>query len=120
MEEGLLQKRMGEVARGVREGLGLTQAQVGERADLNPGIYGRIERGGLMPSVPALRRIAIALGVPADVLLDRVSQEAPASGEELSPEVREIVGLVRAWPEAKIRLALELLRVLERAPASGV
>lgn len=119
MEDDLLQKRIGEVARGAREGLGFTQTQVGERADLSPGIYSRIERGGMMPSVPTLRRIAVALGVAADALLDMSTQERPASDEELSPEVREVVGLVRTWPEARVRLALEVLRVLERAPQSG-
>ncbi|MGZ3460668.1 MAG: helix-turn-helix domain-containing protein, partial [Archangium sp.] len=52
-----LQRNLGEVARAARERLGLTQAQVAQRVGLAHGVYGRIERGDMMPSVPSLRRL---------------------------------------------------------------
>lgn len=116
MEDDLLQKRIGEVARAAREGLGLTQAQVARQAGIAPGVYGRIERGGMMPSVPTLRQIAVALGVPPDALLDVSPLEVPTSGKDLSPEVQKVVGLLRTWPEAKVKLGAQLLRVLDPVP----
>lgn len=116
MEDDLLQKRIGEVARAAREGLGLTQAQVAQKAAMSHGVYGRIERGGMMPSVPALRRLAAALGVPPGALLDMSSEEVPTSDRDLSPEAQKVVGLLRTWPESKVKLGGELLRVLDRAP----
>ena len=116
MEDDLLQKRIGEVARAAREGLGLTQAQVARKAGIAPGVYGRIERGGMMPSVPTLRQIAVALGVPPDALLDVSPLEVPTSGKDLSPEVQKVVGLLRTWPEAKVKLGAQLLRVLDPVP----
>jgi transcriptional regulator with XRE-family HTH domain len=116
MEDDLLQKRIGEVARAAREGLGLTQAQVARQVGIAPGVYGRIERGGMMPSVPTLRQIAVALGVPPDALLDMAPLEVPTSGNDFSPEVRKVVGLLRTWPEAKVQLGCELLRVLDPVP----
>ncbi|WNG44875.1 helix-turn-helix domain-containing protein [Archangium minus] len=71
MEDDLLQKRLGEAARTTREGLGLTQAQVAQKAGMSPAVYGRIERGGMMPSVPALRRLSVSLGISPAALLER-------------------------------------------------
>jgi transcriptional regulator with XRE-family HTH domain len=79
MESDLLQKTIGEVARAAREGLGLTQAQVARKVGLSPPVYGRVERGGMMPSVPVLRAIAVALDVPTDALLDVSSSEVPTT-----------------------------------------
>ncbi|WNG34827.1 helix-turn-helix transcriptional regulator [Archangium violaceum] len=116
MEDDLLQKRLGEAARTAREELGLTQAQVAKKAGMSPAVYGRIERGGMMPSVPALRRMAVALGASPAVLLDMTRQEVPSSDRDLSPEARKVVGLVRTWSEARIAVGNELLRVLDAVP----
>jgi transcriptional regulator with XRE-family HTH domain len=40
---------------------GLTQQQVAEAIDIHPGVYGSIERAGMMPAVPTLQRICLAL-----------------------------------------------------------
>jgi transcriptional regulator with XRE-family HTH domain len=116
MDDDVLQKRIGEVARAAREGLGLTQAQVAQKMGMNPGVYGRLERGGMMPSVGALRRLATALGVPPDALLDMSPEEVPISARDLSPETRKVVGLLRMWPDSKVKVGLELLRVLDTVP----
>jgi transcriptional regulator with XRE-family HTH domain len=116
MDDDLLQKRIGEAARTAREALGLTQAQVANAAGMSPPVYGRIERGGMMPSVPTLRRIAAALGVSPAVLLDMSAQEVPSSRNDLSPETRKVVGLLRTWPESKVAVGGELLRVLDAVP----
>ncbi|MFE8596473.1 helix-turn-helix domain-containing protein [Archangium violaceum] len=116
MEDDLLQKRLGEAARTAREALGLTQAQVANAAEMSPAVYGRIERGGMMPSVPSLRRLAVALGVSPAVLLDMSAREVPATDKDLSPETRKVVGLLRTWPESKVAVGCGLLRVLDAAP----
>ncbi len=116
MEDDLLQKTIGEAARTARESLGLTQAQVAKKAGMSPAVYGRIERGGMMPSVPALRRLAVALGVSPAVLLDMSAREVPTTDKDLSPETRKVVGLLRTWPESKVALGCGLLRVLDAAP----
>jgi transcriptional regulator with XRE-family HTH domain len=110
MESDLLQKTIGEVARAAREGLGLTQAQVARKVGLSPPVYGRVERGGMMPSVPVLRAIAVALGVPTDALLAVSSSEVPT---DLSPETQKIVGLLRTWPEEKVEVAGDVLRAMD-------
>ncbi len=43
--------------------LGLTQSEVAEGVPLASEVYGRLERGGMLPSVPILMRLAAVLSV---------------------------------------------------------
>jgi transcriptional regulator with XRE-family HTH domain len=45
-----------------RKRAGMTQAEVGEAIGTNPEVYGRMERGIILPSVPTLLRLCMALG----------------------------------------------------------
>jgi transcriptional regulator with XRE-family HTH domain len=122
MEPEQLQKSLGESARAARERLGLTQAQVARRMGLAPNVYGRIERGGMMPAVPTLRKMVLALGMSADVLLAvergdvAPSMDAPASEGNLAPEMLRLVSMLRGWSPAKVRRLIRVLKVLDDAP----
>ncbi|QRK05263.1 helix-turn-helix domain-containing protein [Archangium violaceum] len=122
MEYEMLSKSLGEVARLARERLGLTQAQVARQADLAPNVYGRIERGHMMPAVPTLRRLAVVLGLSADVLLALTpaevapSVDAPTPEGSLSPELRQTVRMLRGWSPGKVKLLNRILRSIENAP----
>jgi hypothetical protein len=67
----------------------------------------------MMPSVPVLRAIAVALGVPTDALLDVSNSEVPTTHKDLSPETRKVVGLLRTWPEEKVEVAGNVLRAMD-------
>lgn len=59
-----------------REGLGLTQEQLGEACDLSTSFVGHIERGSRKLSVESLYKIADVLNVSTDyLLLGRMTQE---------------------------------------------
>ena len=94
--EDRLARAMGEAARAARKRAGLTQAEAASRVGLAPGVYGRFERGAMMPSVQTLRRLSIALKIPSDALLGldsaEVSQwvETPAPPQEDSDELRRL------------------------------
>jgi transcriptional regulator with XRE-family HTH domain len=117
MEEEL-QRSLGEVARAARERLGLTQAQVAQKVGLVHAVYGRIERGGMMPSAPSLRRISLVLGVSTDALLGlspapvAVRVEEPPPKENLSPELRRIVQQLSTWPPTRLKVLSKVLTVL--------
>lgn len=64
-----LAKQIGEKARTARLAAGLTQEDVAERVRLATEVYGRLERGKMLPSVPTLYRICHALGVSSDAVL---------------------------------------------------
>lgn len=119
MELEHLQKSLGDVCRTVRERLGLTQAQVAKQTCLAPEVYGRIERGGMMPSVPTLRKLALALGISADVLLELSRTDvaatlmAPTPEGSLSPELRQLVRMLRGWSPGEVKRLIRVAKVLE-------
>jgi transcriptional regulator with XRE-family HTH domain len=78
----LLAKQIGETARTARLAAALTQEDVAERVRLATEVYGRLERGKMLPSVPTLYRICHALGVSSDAVLG-----LGAAGGETKPLV---------------------------------
>ncbi len=117
-----IQQAMGETARAARERMGLTQAQVAQQMGLAHNVYGRIERGGMMPAVPTLRKLARTLAISADALLalgpDDVTASVaePAPHGNLSPELVQLVSMLRGWSGAKVKRLIRVLKVLENAP----
>ncbi len=64
-------RKLATVIREVRERKGLTQEQLAERAKVARGYLAQLEAGHKQnPSVPTLRRLAKALGVPVTELLN--------------------------------------------------
>lgn len=127
----LLAKRIGGAARAARKHLDLTQAEVAERAGIATEFYARIERGGTLPSVPTLVKLADVLAVSVDVLLARERFENPAhparepdpfeatAMRKRSREARLVLRrLATATPEA-LRLVRLLLVALENARRGG-
>lgn len=69
-----------------REAQNLTQAQLGERCDLDRTFVGSVERGERNVAVLNLRKLAQALRVPMQELLaDRVGREADDDDEREYP-----------------------------------
>jgi transcriptional regulator with XRE-family HTH domain len=107
-----LQHLLGDSARAARLRLGLTQAEVAEKVGLGPGVYGRVERGTMMPSVPTLRRMCVALGIASDALLSLEADTPPPEAGE-PPELSRIVHLLRGWPPERLALLRKLLEVAD-------
>src|SRR5262245_52542921 len=87
---------LGAACREARLRLNLTQEDVAERINLVTEVYGRLERGNMLPSVETLRRLSVALGVPADTLLSLSTAEGVAAYvapplPEGSPAFRRLV-----------------------------
>jgi DNA-binding XRE family transcriptional regulator len=61
-----------KVAQGLRAArlrAGLTQAQAAEAASLSPEVYGRMERGKLLPSLPTLTVLCAAFRSSLDEVM---------------------------------------------------
>ncbi|MFL5355238.1 helix-turn-helix domain-containing protein [Archangium sp.] len=56
-------KELGMLLRDIRQGLSLTQQQVADAIDIPAEVYGRVERGGMIPSVAALQKLCLRLGL---------------------------------------------------------
>jgi len=122
-----LAKTIGGAARAARHRLELTQAEVAERVGIATEFYSRIERGGTLPSVPTLVKLAEVLAVPTDVLLGRSPLDNPTSAP-LDPldraartgsRAKRLVAqrLSHASPEA-LRVVRLVLTAFEKAEAA--
>ncbi|HEX8437161.1 helix-turn-helix transcriptional regulator [Archangium sp.] len=112
-----LSKALGDTARAARQQAGLTQADVAERIGVATEVYGRLERGLLMPSVPTLRRLCVALHLPADKLLALSSTQPPAWAEAPPPPEREGPQMRRLLRHAR-KLSPHQLRALSLVAAT--
>jgi transcriptional regulator with XRE-family HTH domain len=115
--ERRLAAALGGAARSARMRAGLTQADVAERVGIATEVYGRLERGKMLPSVPTLRRLCLALRTSSDEFLGLSSSvsaaprpAAPASwspeprSEEGRPELRRLVRSLRKLGRPELKL----------------
>jgi hypothetical protein len=76
---------------------------------------------GACGSVPSLRRICLALGIPADALLELTPSEVSAtvdavpSEEELRPELRKVILQLRSWSPKRLKVLSKVLNVIASA-----
>ena len=113
-----LQPRLGVVLRKARMRLGLTQEQVAKEVGFVPTVYGRIERGHMVPSTPKLRALCQLLNISADVLLGLRTEEGaalevtPTPEPTERPEVRRLAMDLRDLPPDKLRLFRIVLKAI--------
>ena len=106
--EKRLASTVGEAARMARMRAGLTQADVAGRIGVATEVYGRMERGKMLPSVPTLLRLSVALRSNPDELMGMAPQGSP----EDSPWADEVPEGLDDTPE--MRRLLRILRLLNR------
>ncbi|MFL5354067.1 helix-turn-helix transcriptional regulator [Archangium sp.] len=93
-------RHLGETARAARMQAKLTQADVAERVGIATEVYGRLERGAMLPSVPTLLKLCSALHADANALLGLksglplVSLDVFETQEE-PPRVRQVLRSLR-------------------------
>jgi transcriptional regulator with XRE-family HTH domain len=102
---------IGTAARAARVRANLTQEDVAERVGLATEVYGRLERGGMLPSVPTLKKLCETLHIPSDVVLGLTpaqenfwTKEPPPRRPEEPGEVRRLVRTVKKLEPAEFRL----------------
>ena len=96
---------IGQRVRRYRKALGVTQAMLGEMAQVEPSNISHIERGATKVSLPTLLKIANALGVSLDDLVcDSLKKNRHISFKELDEvlqdctdtEIKLIVDMVKS------------------------
>ncbi|WP_239015408.1 helix-turn-helix domain-containing protein [Archangium violaceum] len=105
--DSALKKYLGNAARAARLRKGLSQAQVAQSAELATAVYGRIERGAMMPSLPTVQRLCRALEVDANTLLGFSSPTPPAwftlPRSKDRPAVHELLRTARRMRPRQLR-----------------
>ena len=82
---------IGEEVRRRREGLGLTGAQLAERAGMAPSAVSQIETGKRTPSSSSVVKLAAGLGVEVGALFPKSQRPLPLEDRPL-PRGPEVVG----------------------------
>jgi len=82
---------IGRVARRIREELGLTLADVAEKARISPGMLSRLETGRVTPSLETIVALAEALGVRPALLLQEVGDDEGGAQHVRSGQGLEVV-----------------------------
>ncbi|RKH07759.1 helix-turn-helix domain-containing protein [Corallococcus praedator] len=103
---------LGAAARTVRVRMGLTQADVADRIGMASEVYGRLERGHMLPSVQNLRRLCVVLNIPPHNMLglgEEFAAPAPkekvrARGDEEPPEMRRLLRNLRRLTPVQLKL----------------
>jgi transcriptional regulator with XRE-family HTH domain len=108
-----LARHIGAVAREARLRARLTQEEVAERVEIVSEVYGRLERGAILPSLPTLVRLCRALALDANSLLGFVAAQRPAWLQVETPSDTEPPPLRRLLRTAR-RLTPSQLRALGR------
>ncbi|WNG20517.1 helix-turn-helix transcriptional regulator [Cystobacter fuscus] len=113
-----LATRLGECARAARQRLNLTQEDVAERVGIATEVYGRLERGNMLPSVPTFRKLCAVLSLSADEALGLSTAEGSSSWTPPAPppEASEPAELRRLMRRAR-QLDRNSLRVLSLVAA---
>lgn len=124
MTDRSLATRIGQTARSARMRAALTQSDVAERIGVVTEVYGRMERGNMLPSVPTFFRLCVVLGMSADAAFELVEKdertrlESPPSTESKEPrELRRLMRRLRAMDRPHLlaftRIFHEVSRLLK-------
>jgi transcriptional regulator with XRE-family HTH domain len=74
-----LEQAIGSQVNRYRKQLGLTVAELADRADLSSGMLSKIENGNTSPSLATLRALSIALNVPVTALFRQFEEQRDAT-----------------------------------------
>jgi len=90
----------------------LSQADVAERIGVALEVYGKIERGHMVPRVRTLIKLSRALNVSADVLLGMESPDGTpvvirSKEDDLPPDTRPVLRSVRELKPEQIKLIIK-------------
>ena len=107
---------------------GYTQAETAVLVGLAAAVYGRVERGGMLPSVPTLFRMCTVLGASANVLLGFSSEaevvvvappEKPPEDSNDSPELRRLASHLRTLSPTALRTMAALASAMRKSRPQG-
>jgi transcriptional regulator with XRE-family HTH domain len=101
-------KDIGKKIRQIRQKQNLTQEELGEKANLHYSYIGQMERGDKIPSLKTLNKIAKALNVGLDYILEGpIKYSAESSAEEA---INEFIHLLRTRPARQTEMLISICR----------
>lgn len=113
--ENRLATVIGSAVRTQRNRLSLTQADVAERVGIATEVFGRLERGHMLPSVRTLKKLCLVLNCSSDVLLGltETSPEVVAEKEINDSAINRITRRMRKLDPKHISLVGQMVSALK-------
>jgi transcriptional regulator with XRE-family HTH domain len=102
-------RNIGVNVRRLREGAGLTQGQLAERAEMADATISRVERGRLEPSSTLIAKLAGALRVRADDLLGTPKQPVKP---RVRPSIAKLVATVEDLDDGAVDDVTRAIKLL--------
>ncbi len=99
---------IGSRIRKIRLKSGLTQEQLGEKANLHYSYIGQVERGDKLPSLKTLKKISEALNISLDYILEPTEKYSTKSERELLQN--ELLSLCENKSNEEIEIIINLVR----------
>ncbi|HHW03113.1 MAG TPA: helix-turn-helix transcriptional regulator [Thermoanaerobacterales bacterium] len=99
---------IGKKIRQIRQKQNLTQEELGEKANLHYSYIGQMERGDKIPSLKTLNKIAKALNVSLDYILEGPIKYSVDSAAENS--INEFVHILRTRPARQTEMLISICR----------
>ncbi len=117
-----LMTHLAAVVREARKKTELTQADVADRVGLVTEVFGRLERGHLLPSVPTFRRLCRVLRLDANVVLGLDAEKAPLlevpePEADDPPELRRLMRTLRRMDTAQLAVVSSTANAVMRHTA---
>ncbi len=103
---------LGRKIRNLRLQMGLTQEELGERAQIHYSYVGQVERGDKMPSLRTLKSLAAALNADLHYLLEEPASYNSAPEGPPPDHLAELKSLLQGRSPAEIRLCLDIVRAI--------
>jgi transcriptional regulator with XRE-family HTH domain len=114
---------LGKTIRGLREELGMSQAQLSSQGGLSQGYLSQLENDEVQnPSAAVIFRLAQALHVDPRILMDAAGYSQPADATDDGYEVTvdpELLRFLARYPREQQSSLLRLLRGFERNPSAA-
>jgi len=101
-------KKIGFRVQKLRKNLGLTQAELAERANLDTVYVSQVERGQRTMSLPTLFTVASALQVEPETVIET---EEKQDDDQLVKEIREVLS---GLDEEQVMALLGAIRLLKK------
>ncbi len=105
-----IEKRLGHKVAEFRLALGLTQAQLAEKADMSVESISRLERGVTIPSLKTLERIARILKTPMSCFFE--FGESSKKSQEFEKELAQINASLRGLNQKQLGKVRRVLKVV--------
>ncbi len=109
----LMLKNLGRKIRELRTAMGMTQQQIGDRADISYKYLGELENGNKNPSAVVICRLSKALEVPVCEILPKINDCHSIEAKDIN--LKRTERLFKGRKKKEIEIAMRIMEAFFKA-----